>query len=198
MLKKIALFLLFLFFLNYLPAHGNTIKILTIDNYIINPVIEEYIKDGINKAEEDNSLALIIRLNTHGGLLIPTQSIVKDILNAKVPVITYVWPKGARAASAGTFIGYASSILVMAPSTHIGAAHPVLGQGSWGTVPEEMKNKLMNDTLAWAKNIAEEKGIAGSITNEGDYLIIQTSKDTGLTLLEWSIIVNKLAWQSAS
>jgi len=154
---KKMIFLLILSALLPASAFCRNIKVITIKNYIINPVTEEYIRDNLKKAEQQNSSALIIRLNTPGGLLKSTQNIVKDILNARIPVITYIWPKGTRAASAGTFIGYASSILVMAPSTHIGAAHPVLGGGAWGKISQEMQNKIMNDTLAWAKNIAEEK-----------------------------------------
>lgn len=154
---KKPLLLLILFLLLLSPVYGSSIKVITIQDYIINPITVEYIKDNLMRAEKEEALCLIIRLNTPGGLLKSTQEIVKDILNAKIPVITYIWPKGTRAASAGTFIGYASSILVMAPSTHIGAAHPVLGGGSWGKIPEEMQKKVMNDTLAWAKNIAEEK-----------------------------------------
>ncbi|HEC70013.1 MAG TPA: nodulation protein NfeD [Candidatus Omnitrophica bacterium] len=148
---------LFFFLLNFSSlSFSQEIRILTIKDYIINPVIEEYIRENIKSAEE-NSSYLLIRLNTPGGLLKSTQNIVKEILNAKIPVITYIWPKGARAASAGTFIGYASSILAMAPSTHIGAAHPVLGGGSWGKLSIELQEKIMNDTLAWAKNIAKER-----------------------------------------
>ena len=154
-MKRLILFLFF--FLNFsLLSFSQEIRILTIKDYIINPVIEEYIRENIKSAEETSSY-LLIRLNTPGGLLKSTQNIVKEILNAKIPVITYIWPKGARAASAGTFIGYASSVLAMAPSTHIGAAHPVLGGGRWGKLSLELQEKIMNDTLAWAKNIARER-----------------------------------------
>ena len=157
-MKKIAISIVIIAVF-ILPCFGfaKDIRVLTIKDYIINPVTEEYIIDNLKRAEEEKSLALVIRLNTPGGLLKSTQNIVKEILNSKIPIITYVEPKGARAASAGTFIGYASSILAMAPSTHIGAAHPVLGGGSWGKVSSEMQDKIMNDTLAWAKNIAEER-----------------------------------------
>ena len=158
MKKNILLFALVVLVSPLNPAPAQTIKVITVSDYIINPVTEEYIRENLAKAETQGAACLIIRLNTPGGLLKSTQNIVKDILNARIPVITYVWPKGARAASAGTFIGYASTVLVMAPSTHIGAAHPVLGGGSWGNVPDEMQEKILNDTLAWAKNIAEEKG----------------------------------------
>lgn len=157
-LMKRLILLIFTFFIVLAPsAFSKKLQVLTIDNHIINPAIQEYIEDNLEKAESGNYAAVIIRINTPGGLLKPTQNIVKSILNSEIPVITYVWPKASRAASAGIFIGYASSVLAMTPSTHIGAAHPVLGQGSWGEIPEKMKEKIMNDTLAWAKNISKER-----------------------------------------
>ncbi|MBD3264075.1 MAG: nodulation protein NfeD, partial [Candidatus Omnitrophica bacterium] len=156
-MRKLFAFLL-IFLLGFcLAGSADTVKILTIKDYIINPVTYEYISENLKKAEKENCPALIIRINTPGGLLKSTQDITKEILNSEIPVITYVWPKGGRAASAGTFIGYSSSILAMAPSTHIGAAHPVVGQGSWGEVGEKLQEKMMNDTLAWAKNISRQR-----------------------------------------
>ncbi len=138
-------------------AFSNRVNIATIDDYIIGPVVEEYISSAIKKSEEQNAY-LIIQLNTPGGLLKSTQNIVKDMLNSSVPIIVYIAPQGARAASAGTFISYAASLIAMAPSTHIGAAHPVLGGGRWGNLSKEMKEKILNDTLAWAKSIAQKRG----------------------------------------
>lgn len=138
-------------FFSFSSFASSKIEVLTIEDNIIGPVIEEYISSALERASSENTRAIIIRLNTPGGLLKSTQDIVQLILNSQIPVITYIWPKGARAASAGTFIGYASHILAMAPSTHLGAAHPI-GGGS-----KEIKQKVMNDILAWAKNIARER-----------------------------------------
>ncbi len=157
MRRKVVIFFLFFLFFPFLPGFAQGIRVITIDDYIISPVVQEYIKDNLRLAEINNEEALVIRINTPGGMLQPTQKIVKEILNADVPVITYVWPAGSRAASAGTFIGYASSVLAMSPSTHIGAAHPVSGQDSFGETSEQVKEKLINDTLAWAKNIARAR-----------------------------------------
>lgn len=156
MKKRIGLFF-FLISFSFLPALAGTVRVITLDDHLINPVIQEYIEENLKKAKANKEAALVIKINTPGGLLKPTQEITKKILNSNLPVITYVWPKGARAASAGTFIGYASTVLAMSPSTHIGAAHPVLGQGSLGDMAEEAKTKLINDTLAWAKSLAEAK-----------------------------------------
>ena len=156
-MRKYFFFILaFLLLVPSLSYCQTRIKVLAIQENIINPVTAGRIEKGLKEAEEDNSI-LVITLDTPGGLLKSTERIVKLILNSPIPVITYVYPKGARAASAGTFIGYASHILVMSPSTHIGAAHPVIGGGSWGNLDEEVQKKIINDTLAWAKNISQAR-----------------------------------------
>ena len=127
-------------------AQSGFVRVITIDDQIINPVAAEYIKGAIESAEQDGAECLIIRLDTPGGLLTSTRTIVKDILNADVPIVVYVAPSGARAGSAGVFITLASNIAAMAPSTNIGAAHPVdLGGGdggSWQKAMKELEKKL--------------------------------------------------------
>ncbi len=91
----------------------------------INPVTAEYIANAIDKAHQDNAVCLIIKLDTPGGLLNSTRLIVKKMLTAPIPVIVYIAPSGSHAGSAGVFITYASHVAAMAPSTNIGAAHPV-------------------------------------------------------------------------
>ncbi len=135
---------------------ASTLNVLTIKGLIINPVIQEYIEEGIRKTEQIQGY-LLIRIDTPGGLLKPTENIVKMLLNARVPVICYVWPQGARAASAGSFIAYAGNILAMAPNTHIGAAHPVIGGGRWEEIGKTLQEKITNDTLALARNIAHAR-----------------------------------------
>ncbi len=96
----------------------------------INPVTAEYIQKAIDQAEQDGAECLIIKLDTPGGLLNSTRLIIKRILTAEVPVVVYIAPPGSRAGSAGVFITYAAHVAAMAPSTNIGAAHPVrLGGG---------------------------------------------------------------------
>lgn len=104
---------------------NNTFLVLTIDNKVINPVIADYVSDGIEKGENEGYAGVIIRMDTPGGLLESTRAIVKKIMNAGIPVIVYVAPSGSRAGSAGVFITLASHVAAMAPSTNIGAAHPV-------------------------------------------------------------------------
>jgi len=122
-------------------------------NSPITPVTGEYLLNTIKAANFKGVSALIVELDTPGGFLETTRKVVKAMLNSKVPVVVYVAPPGARAASAGTFILYASSVAAMAPSTHLGAAHPVFLQGK--VKDKVLMEKIVNDTLAWAKNIAE-------------------------------------------
>ena len=121
----------------------------------ITPVVSEYIIRSIDKAADERAEALVIELNTPGGLLDSTNAIVMKMLASNVPVVVYVAPSGGRAASAGVFITMAANIAAMAPTTHIGAASPVTMQGK---MDKTMERKAMNDTAAMAKGIAEKRG----------------------------------------
>lgn len=121
----------------------------------ITPVVAEYIIKSIDRATSADAEALIIQLNTPGGLLESTSDIVIRMMASNVPIIVYVAPSGGRAASAGVFITMAAHIAAMAPTTHIGAASPVQMQGK---MDETMEKKAMNDTAAMARGIAEKRG----------------------------------------
>jgi len=123
---------------------------------IINPVASEYFTGLIDRANKEKAEAVIIKLDTPGGLDTSMRDIVKAINNSDVPVIIYVAPSGARAASAGVFITLAAHIAAMAPGTNIGAAHPVALGG--GQMDEEMKKKVENDAAAYIRSIAEKRG----------------------------------------
>jgi len=111
-------------------SSNNVVHVIEIDDATINPVTAKYISNSIDGAVASKAQCLIIKLDTPGGLLTSTRSIVKKILSSRVPVVVYISPSGSRAGSAGVFITYASNIAAMAPSTNIGAAHPVqLGSG---------------------------------------------------------------------
>ncbi|MCG2773338.1 MAG: ATP-dependent Clp protease proteolytic subunit, partial [Desulfobacterales bacterium] len=111
----------------------------------INPGLAEFIVEGILLAERENAVALVIELDTPGGLETSMRQIVQAISNAKVPVVVYVYPRGARAASAGVFITMAANVAAMAPGTNIGAAHPVsIGMGK---TDKTMEKKLVNDMV---------------------------------------------------
>ncbi len=102
-----------------------TIYTIQLNDATVNPVTAEYIVKAIDKASQDNAECLILQLDTPGGLLNSTRLIVKKMLTSPVPIIVYIAPSGSRAGSAGVFIAYASHVTAMAPSTNIGAAHPV-------------------------------------------------------------------------
>jgi membrane-bound serine protease (ClpP class) len=120
----------------------------------ITPLVAEYIIKSIDRAAKANAEALIIQLNTPGGLVDSTQQIVMKMMASEVPIIVYVAPSGARAASAGVFITLAANIAAMAPTTHIGAAHPVQMQGK---MDETMEKKVVNDLAAMMRGIAEKR-----------------------------------------
>ncbi len=165
-------------------AHVNVIEL---DNQIISPVTQQYILESLARSEREQAACLVLMLDTPGGLLESTRAIVKGLMNAKIPVVVYVAPSGARAGSAGVFITLASHIAAMAPSTNIGAAHPVEVGGGGGPVkklirrikrvvkdgsakPEKpheeevveeeenpMSEKILNDTVAWITTIAKAR-----------------------------------------
>jgi membrane-bound serine protease (ClpP class) len=124
---------------------------------IINPATAKFITESIDKATQENAQCLIIQLDTPGGLMESMRTIVKKILASNIPIIVYVAPGGARAASAGVFITLAANIAVMAPGTHIGAAHPVT-LGAEGKESKTMTEKIVNDTVSYIKTIAKTRG----------------------------------------
>ena len=158
--NRLCYLLLFLFFLIFFvnPVFSKEapreVMVITIDG-IINPVSAEYITKSIKKAVKRNDEALIIELDTPGGLDTSMRIIVKEIVGSEVPVIVFVAPSGARAASAGVFITLAAHIAAMAPGTNIGAAHPVsMGEKMDKTISE----KVTNDAAAYIKSLAERSG----------------------------------------
>jgi membrane-bound serine protease (ClpP class) len=133
----------------------NAVHVLTLDG-VINPVTARYVDRGIDAAEDSNAVAVVIRLDTPGGLVDSMRDIVRDINASSVPILTYVWPPGGRAASAGTFITMAGHVAAMAPNTNIGAASPVAGGGEdiEGTLGKKVEEYL----AAFARTTAEERG----------------------------------------
>ncbi len=135
-------------------ADPHTVYVLTAHGSI-NPGMAEFILDGLKAAETARAEALIIELDTPGGLDSAMREIAQGIINAKIPVVVYVSPKGARAASAGLIITLASHVAAMAPGTNIGAAHPV----AIGTqkMDKEMAAKVVNDMAAYVRSLANER-----------------------------------------
>lgn len=154
-MKKPLSFLFLLLLLGGAWASPKAVYLLEAEG-IINPPMAGYIVRGIERAEREGAQAVIIQLDTPGGLMDSMREIVKKELGAEVPVIVYVAPSGSRAASAGVFITMAAHIAAMAPGTNIGAAHPVeLGEKK---MDETMLEKVVNDTVAYIKTIARQRG----------------------------------------
>jgi membrane-bound serine protease (ClpP class) len=136
------------------PAPQKIVYLIKIDAPIT-PVVAEYIIKSIDTASQAKAEAIIIELDTPGGLVDSMREIVKKMISSDVPVVVYVGPPGARAASAGVFITLAANIAAMAPSTHMGAAHPVQMEGK---MDKTMEGKIVNDLAAMVRGIAERRG----------------------------------------
>ncbi len=145
-------------------ARSGEVHRIRIDG-VINPISTKFIIEAVERAEEEGAEALLIELDTPGGLLEATRDIVQEFLAAKTPIIVYVSPAGARAGSAGVFITLAAHIAVMAPGSNIGAAHPVtIGGGGMPGAEQDsssrqvMSDKVTNDAVALIRSIAEARG----------------------------------------
>ena len=135
-------------------ASGEILKIVVDDT--IQPITEEYISRAIDEAQRRNDQAVLIEINTPGGLVESTRKIIEKITNSQVPVILYVTPSGSRAASAGFFILESADVAAMAPGTNTGAAHPVVIGG--GNLDDVMKLKMENDAAALMRSVAARRG----------------------------------------
>jgi len=122
----------------------------------VSPIMVEYIKKSLAKAEKEGAGVFILELNTPGGLETSMRQVVQEFQRTPIPVVVYVYPPGGRAASAGAIITAAADVAVMAPGTNIGAAHPVQATGE--RMDETMKEKVVQDMLAFVRSIAKEKG----------------------------------------
>jgi len=168
------------------PAMANadtqSIQVLRVEGIIV-PAVADYIDRGISEAEDKNVTACIIELNTPGGLLDSTEKIVQSIMNADVPIVVYVSPKGAWAASAGTFITLSAHIAAMTPGTTIGAAHPVAAGGE--EIPEEQMQKITEFSAKWMKTIAQERG---RNIEEAELAVTESKSFTDVDALEYNLI----------
>lgn len=162
--KRFFFSLFFLsFFLLTLPwsatAQGKTPLQRQVDvikiNDAITPAVADFIRTSIEQSLKDGAECLVIQMDTPGGLDLSMRDIIKDMMNANIPIVVYVAPSGARAASAGVFITLASDIAAMAPGSNIGAAHPV---AMGGKMDRTMTEKVVNDAVAYIESIAEKRG----------------------------------------
>jgi membrane-bound serine protease (ClpP class) len=185
---------------------------VTLEDEAITPATARFVRRAIQHAERERAQCLVIVLDTPGGLVDSTRSIVKDILASTTPVVVYVSPAGARAASAGVFITLASHIAAMAPGTHIGAAHPVelggLPIAPPGGPPAEpaapasqttspMETKIVNDTVAWVRALAQLRGRnaewAARAVTESTTITASEAADAGVVDLIAPDLVSLLA-----
>ena len=136
------------------PARAEILKVVVNDT--IQPISAEYIARAIDEARRRNDQAVLIEINTPGGLVDSTREIIEHITSSSVPVILYVTPSGSRAASAGFFILESADIAAMAPGTNTGAAHPIILGG--GKMDDVMKEKMENDAAALMRSVAARRG----------------------------------------
>src|SRR6202453_946176 len=134
-------------------ASAEVLKVVVDDT--IQPITQEYISRAIDQAQRNNDQAVLIEINTPGGLVDSTRKIIESITSSKVPVIVYVAPSGARAGSAGIFILEAADVAAMAPGTNAGAAHPVT---LYGKPDDTMMKKIENDAAALMRSVAAKRG----------------------------------------
>ena len=163
-------------------ASSPRIEVLHIEGTIL-PAVADYIDRGISQAEDENANVCIIELNTPGGLLDSTERIVTRIMNADVPIVVYVSPKSAWAASAGTFITLSANIAAMTPGSTIGAAHPVSAGGE--EIPEDQMKKIVEFSAKWMKTIAQERG---RNMEEAELAVTESKSFTDVDALECNLI----------
>jgi len=177
----------FLFLFLPLFSEASTITHLRLEG-AIGPASSSYLHDGFAYAHEKNSDAILISLDTPGGLAESMREMIQEILNSPLPVITYVSPKGARAASAGTYLLYASHIAAMAPGTNLGAATPVSliqpQTKDHNLTQSAMQKKVINDSVAYMKSLAQlrDRNVSWAIeaVNEGKSLSAQDALKFGV------------------
>lgn len=152
---QLLLNILLIFIVTAINTFGQNGKIIVLTaESAVHPALTDYLQTGIEKAKEEGAKCLIVQLNTPGGLLSSTRNIVAELLQSEIPIVVYVSPSGAQAASAGVFITMAGHIAAMAPGTNIGAAHPVSLQGVQDSI---MMEKATNDAAAFIRTISEKR-----------------------------------------
>src|SRR5712691_3388757 len=163
---------------------SSTPRIVEIDlSDIVHPVSAAYVKDGLNHAKDIGARAVILRLDTPGGLVDSMRDMVESILSSPVPVITWVGPNGARAASAGFFILLAGDVAVMAPGTNSGAAHPVTATGQ--KIEDVMEKKTVSDASAYIRSYTAKRGRNAQLAELG---ITESRSWTGEEALQNNLI----------
>ncbi len=171
---------LLIFVLSVSAAHGEILKV-KIDG-VIDPITSEFITDAVQAAEAQEAEFLLIELSTPGGLGVSMQEIIQTILNSEIPIVCFVQPQGARAASAGFFILLSADVAAMAPGTNTGAAHPVF---QFGMEDETMLEKVTNDALANLRAIVKERNRNYELAEQG---VVESKAYTARESLEGGLI----------
>ena len=125
----------------------------------VNPVTQDYLTDAIDRANEEDFDAVVLLMDTPGGLDSSMREIIQAELDSTVPVVVYVHPQGARAASAGVFLAMAADVAAMSPQTNIGSSTPIATSGE--EIPEDLRRKVVNDAAVFVRELAEEHGRNG-------------------------------------
>lgn len=163
-------------------ASASRVLVLDLDT-VVHPLTREIIAEGLKQAGEAGDEAVVLRINTPGGLLEATNEIVQAILASPVPVITYVTPSGGHAASAGFIILVSADIAAMAPGTNTGAAQPVMAMG--GDIKGAMKQKVENDTAASLRAVTDKRGRNSELAVEA---VLESKSFTEQDALESELI----------
>ena len=165
-------------------VRADAARVLQIDvDHVIHPLTVEIVSQGLAQAEKNGDSAVLIRLNTPGGLLNATQEVIQEIVSSSVPVITYVAPSGGRAASAGFMILMSGDVAAMAPATNTGAAHPVLMGGA--KMDKVMKQKVENDAAAAVRAVADKRGRNSELAEQA---VLESKAFTEKEALESNLI----------
>ena len=157
---------------------------------VINPVSAEFLDKALARAAGERAEAVVVMLDTPGGLDTSMRRMVKAIIGSPVPVITFVAPSGARAASAGVFIVMASPVAAMAPGTNIGAAHPVMMDGQ--KLESDMAEKVVNDSAAYIRSLAEKRGRNADWAEESVRKSVSVSESVALDKKVVDLVANDL------
>ncbi len=166
------------------PVEAQSKSVLVIDlNTVIHPLTHEIVSQGLSQAAEAGDAAVVLRMDTPGGLLESTNEIVQSILASSVPVIAFVSPSGGHAASAGFIILVSADVAAMAPGTNTGAAHPVLAMG--GELEGTMKQKIENDTAASLRAVTDKRGRNSELAVEA---VLESKSFTEQDALESNLI----------
>ena len=164
------------------------VSVIDIDG-AITPITVRLLAAAIERSQAEGSQALVVQLNTPGGLERSMRSMVQSILNSEIPIIVYVAPTGARAASAGVFLTMAAHVAAMAPATNMGAAHPV---AVGGQMDKDMLKKVENDAAAFARTLATERGRNAEWMEKAVRSSVSVTEREALKLKVIDLIANSL------